>query len=77
MTKTKPIEDMSYEEAFIELEAIVTSLEGGEQPLGGALEVFTRGQLLVKHCAELLEKAELKVRQLSGDPSESMEEAGN
>ena len=74
MTKTKPVEDLSYEEAFAELETIVTSLESGEQPLEGALEVFTRGQLLVKRCAELLEKAELKVRQLSSESSEPMEE---
>lgn len=70
MSKTKPIEEMSYEEAFSELETIITQLEDGEQTLAGALEVFTRGQLLIKHCAEMLEKAELKVRELSDELTE-------
>lgn len=70
MSKTKPIEEMSYEEAFSELETIITQLEDGEQTLTGALEVFTRGQLLIKHCAEMLEKAELKVRELSDELTE-------
>ena len=26
-----------------------------------------RGQALIKHCSDLLEKAELKVKQLTGD----------
>lgn len=70
MSKTKPIEEMSYEEAFSELETIITQLEDGEQTLAGALEVFTRGQLLIKHCVELLEIAELKVRELSDELTE-------
>lgn len=70
MSKTKPIEEMSYEEAFSELETIITQLEDGEQTLAGALEVFTRGQLLIKHCAEMLEIAELKVRELSDELTE-------
>lgn len=76
MAKQKPVEDLNYEDAFSELEAIIALLEAGEQPLDGALEVFTRGQALVKRCAELLEKAELKVRELTGDTLKDVEEAG-
>ncbi len=32
-----------------------------------ALEVYERGQLLARRCAELLETAELRLRQLSQD----------
>jgi exodeoxyribonuclease VII small subunit len=63
----KKIGDLSYEDAMAELEAIVNSLEGGNQKLEESMVQFERGQLLMKHCAKLLEAAELKVRQLSGD----------
>jgi exodeoxyribonuclease VII small subunit len=66
-TETKPIEELAYEEAFSELEKIVTALEAGEQPLEEALTLFERGQKLTKHCAELLAKAELKIQDLSGE----------
>jgi exodeoxyribonuclease VII small subunit len=63
----KKIRELSYEDAMAELETIVTSLEAGNQKLEESMALFERGQLLMKHCAELLEAAELKVRQLSGD----------
>jgi exodeoxyribonuclease VII small subunit len=66
-TETKPIEELTYEEAFSELEKIVTALEAGEQPLEEALTLFERGQKLTSHCAQLLAKAELKIQELSGE----------
>jgi exodeoxyribonuclease VII small subunit len=66
-SETKPIEKLTYEEAFAELEEIVAALESGEQPLEEALSLFERGQKLSKHCSELLAKAELKVQELSGE----------
>jgi len=63
----KPIDDLTYEEAFAELETIVESLEGEQNPLEEAMSLFERGQALVKRCSELLEGAELKVRELSGE----------
>ncbi len=62
----KELKDLSYEAAFAELEAVVTALEGEQRPLDEAIALYERGQALSKHCAALLEKAELKVRQLSG-----------
>ena len=68
MAKTpKSVESLNYEEAMSELETIVASLEEGNQKLEESMVLFERGQLLMKRCAELLEAAELKVRQLSGD----------
>ena len=67
MANPKEINTMSYEEAFAELEEIIRTLEAEEHPLEQAMALFERGQMLAKHCAELLEKAELKVKQLSGD----------
>ena len=63
----KKMEELSYEKALAELEAIVASLESGNQKLEESMALFERGQLLMKRCAELLEAAELKVRQLAGD----------
>jgi exodeoxyribonuclease VII small subunit len=67
-SSSKPVEELQYEEAFAELEAIVNSLEGDDShnPLDEAMSLFERGQALVKRCGELLDGAELKIRQLSG-----------
>jgi exodeoxyribonuclease VII small subunit len=61
------IEDMTYEQALNELEEIVTNLESDDHSLEQALAMFERGQALARHCAQLLEKAELKIQELSGD----------
>lgn len=73
-TVSKPIEKLTYEEAYGDLEGIVAALEAGDQPLEEALALFERGQLLTKHCAELLAKAELKVQELSGETLEPYQE---
>ena len=62
-----PIDQLSYEEAFSQLEAIVVALEGDGQSLEDAMELYERGQHLIRRCANLLEKADLRVRQLSGE----------
>ncbi|MGB7876185.1 MAG: exodeoxyribonuclease VII small subunit [Anaerolineales bacterium] len=72
MSKTaspKPVEDLTYEAAFAELEAVVNTLDddSSRNPLEEAMSLFERGQALVKRCSELLDGAELKVRELSGD----------
>lgn len=73
-TKAK-IDEMKYEEAFAELEKIVAELEGDIANLDKALQLFERGQALAKHCAALLETAELRVQQLTdGGELEEFEE---
>lgn len=62
----KPVEELTYEEALAELESIVTVLEGEQNPLEASLQLFERGQALVARCGEMLEAAELKVKQMSG-----------
>jgi exodeoxyribonuclease VII small subunit len=63
----KPLDELNYEQAFAELEKIVAALESGERPLEESMALFERGQALARRCAELLEKAELKVKELVGD----------
>ena len=70
----KPIEELTYEEALAELEQIVESLEGEQNPLDEAMKVYERGQALAKRCGVLLESAQLKVQQLSGESIVDFEE---
>ena len=63
----KKVEGLTYEAAFKELEEIVTALEAEGNPLDESLGLYERGQALAARCAALLEKAELKVRQLGAD----------
>ena len=67
MAKTKTIDKMNFEEAYQELEAVVAQLEGGEIPLESAIELFERGQALSARCSQLLDEAELKLKQLTPD----------
>ncbi len=68
------VEDLSYEEALVELENIVSALESGESPLEEAIKLFERGQALAVRCGVLLEAAELKVKQVAGDEVTDFEE---
>ena len=67
MAKPKPPEELNYEQAFRELGELVGSLESGDLPLEEALALFERGQALAARCNELLEQAEIKLRQLVPD----------
>lgn len=62
-----PIDELTYEQAFEELEKIISALEEEDHPLEEALALFERGQALAKYCREQLDQAELKVKQLEGE----------
>lgn len=61
------IKDLSFEEAFAELEKTVAKLERGDLSLEESIALFERGQALAAHCNLQLDKSELKVRQLLPD----------
>ncbi len=61
-----PMDELTYEQAFAELESIVAILETDQRSLEEMLALFERGQGLARYCAALLDRAELKVQQLSG-----------
>jgi exodeoxyribonuclease VII small subunit len=65
--ESTPIEDLTYEQALNELERIIQDLEADEHTLEETLSMFERGQALAQYCAKLLEEAELKIQELSGD----------
>lgn len=58
------IENLSFEEAFKELEATVHRLEEGDLSLEESIALFERGQALARHCGQKLDQAELRVSQL-------------
>ncbi len=73
----KAIEELSYEEAFQELEQIVKQLEKGDaRSLQEALQLYERGRTLVTYCQRLLDQAELKVQQISEGKIQPFEEMG-
>ena len=74
MSKAKPLKDLSFEQAFEELDQLVEMLEAGENSLEDSLAMFERGQALAERCTQLLENAELRLRQLTPDESGAYEE---
>lgn len=61
------MESLTFEEAYTQLEAAVTALQDGQMPLERALHYYEEGMKLAQYCNELLQKAELRVQQLSVD----------
>ena len=61
------MEQLSFEEAFAQLEATVVALQDVQLPLEQALQRYQDGMKLAQHCNELLQKAELTVQQLNND----------
>ena len=57
----------SFEHSLKRLEKIVDSLEQGEVSLEESLEMFEEGIQLSKECMETLNKAELRIKQLTKD----------
>jgi exodeoxyribonuclease VII small subunit len=60
----KKITELSFEEAFVELEETVARLERGDLSLEESITLFERGRTLATRCGEQLDAAELRVRQL-------------
>ena len=63
----KPVQDMSFEEAMKELEAVVDKLERGDEPLESSISLYERGAALKKRCEEELKRAEEKVAAITLD----------
>jgi exodeoxyribonuclease VII small subunit len=55
------MEDVRFEEALEQLEAIVSRLELGDLPLEEALSIFEEGIRLTKLCSQRLNEAERRV----------------
>jgi exodeoxyribonuclease VII small subunit len=63
------IEELSFEQAYRQLEETVQQLEAGNLPLQEVIALYQRGTALVKYCSLSLDNAELSLKTLtpSGD----------
>lgn len=65
MAKEKAVDELTYEQAFEELQVVVERLETGDLPLEESLALFERGQALSARCSNLLEQAQLRLTELT------------
>ncbi len=65
MTQEKAIEELSFEEALSELEAIIKSLETGEAALDNSISAYERGIKLKNYCENKLREAQAKIEKIS------------
>lgn len=66
-------EQLTFEEAFQQLEETVQRLEAGGLSLAEALELFEKGTRLATLCERQLGEAELRVRQIVPDATGGFE----
>ncbi|MEM8883607.1 MAG: exodeoxyribonuclease VII small subunit [Planctomycetota bacterium] len=62
--------NQTFEDHLGQLEEIVDDLESGELALDAALARYGEGVERLKHCYELLQKAEQQVTKLVGESEE-------
>ncbi len=65
---------MKFEDAMNRLSEIVRTLESGDASLDDSITLFEEGMKLSKHCAEILSKAEQKVRFLQAEQAKEPNE---
>ena len=63
-SSSKPIEELTFEGALKELEAIVARLEQGEVDLEDSIALYERGQVLKLHCEKKLKLAETRLEKI-------------
>ncbi len=56
--------DLTFEEAFAQMQATIAQLESGDLALDATVSAFERGMRLAQHCTTLLDSAELRVQTL-------------
>jgi exodeoxyribonuclease VII small subunit len=59
--------DLTFEQAYAQLEEIVARLESGDLTLDESVALYERGQQLARLCGDKLDAADLRVRQISAD----------
>jgi exodeoxyribonuclease VII small subunit len=62
--------ELTFEQAFGQLEEVVRQLESGELSLEQSLALFEKGMRLAKLCEGKLDQAQQRVSQLAGASGE-------
>lgn len=60
----EPPPELSFEEAFTQMQTVIALLERGDVPLDEAVSAFERGMHLAQHCTGLLDHATLRIQAL-------------
>lgn len=61
----KDVQEPSLEEAFEQIENVITHLEQEEITLEESFKEYNRGMQLLKYCNETIDKVEKKVLQIN------------
>jgi len=69
------INELSFEQAFDQLEDVLAQLESGDLSLEQSVTMVEKGRLLSAHCQTLLDNAELRIKKLEEDGTLSDHEA--
>ena len=64
---------IDFESSMERLEEIVRTLEGGAESLDASLKLYEEGVGLARECADLLEKAEMRMKMLQLKPDGSVD----
>ncbi|MGN1150754.1 MAG: exodeoxyribonuclease VII small subunit [Lachnospiraceae bacterium] len=60
-------QELSLEEAFVQIEEVIAHLETEEITLEQSFQEYNRGMQLLKHCNETIDQVEKKVLQINED----------
>ena len=64
MRQTRAQSNASFEKLYAELESVIAELENGNLSLDDSCALFERGMALAKRCGQLLDAAELRIKEL-------------
>ena len=74
--KKDEITKLTFEQAIGQLKEIVNKIEQGEIPLQDSLEQYEKGMALIKHCRDILQKAEKRIERISKEEPPEPEKEG-
>ena len=69
-TADAKMNNMTIEETFAALDALIDQLESGKGSLEDAFKNYEEGMKLVKSCSEKIDKIEKQILVLNGEPME-------
>ena len=61
-------DDLTFEDALRELEAVVRQLESGDVPLEQSITLYERGEKLRTLCQKRLDAAQMRIEQIVAGP---------
>lgn len=64
-----------FEPSLQQLEQIIDAIESGDVTLEQSLDQYARGMKLIRHCRDILDRAESKIKQFTVDEQGDVQEA--